>query len=80
MKIIPKLSGSIVACVSKRDGTVLKVGTASRMIGPAVIDPSHLMVGAGCGDWGVCVYLSLADAAHLRAELDRLITEHAQQG
>jgi hypothetical protein len=74
------LPGPIVTCVNKRDGTVLKVGTASRMVGPAIVDPFHLMLGAGCGDWGVCIYLTLADAARLKMELDRVITEQTERG
>jgi hypothetical protein len=80
MKNKSNLPLSIVACVNKRDGTVLKVGTASRMIGPAIVDPSHLMLGAGCGDWGVCIYLTVADAARLNVELDRLIAEQTARG
>jgi hypothetical protein len=80
MKKKSNLPLSIVACVNKCDGTVLKVGTASRMIGPAIVDPSHLMLGAGCGDWGVCIYLTVADAARLNVELDRLIAEQTARG
>ena len=76
----PRYSGSIVTCINKRDGTILKVGTASHMIGPSVVDPCHLLLGAGCGDWGVCMYLTLADAARLKTDLDRLIAEHAERG
>jgi hypothetical protein len=76
----PMRPGSIVTCVNQRDGTVLKLGTASRMIGPTLVDPFHLMLGAGCGDWGICVYLTLADAARLRVELDLVITEQANRG
>ena len=80
MTIQPTSQDSIVACVNKQDGTILKVGTAARMIGPAVVDPSHLMFGAGCGDWGVCIYLTIADAARLKSELDRLIVNQTQRG
>jgi hypothetical protein len=80
MKNELRIPGSIITCVNKRDGTVLKVGTASRMIGPAVVDPFHLMLGAGCGDWGVCIYFTLADAAKLKTDLDRLIADHAERG
>ena len=80
VKIIPEFLGSIVACVNKRDGTVLKAGTASQIIGPVIVDPTHVMLGAGCGDWGVCIYLSLADASQLKSDLDRLIAEHTQRG
>jgi hypothetical protein len=80
MKNNSKVPGSIVTCVNKRDGTLLKVGTATRMVGPAIVDPFHLMLGAGCGDWGVCIYLTLADAARLKTELDRVIAEQTERG
>jgi hypothetical protein len=70
--VIPQ---SIVACIDKEDGAVFRLGAASRMIGPTVIDASHVMVGAGCEDWGVCVYLSIADARRLHSELGRILTE-----
>jgi hypothetical protein len=76
----PRLPDSILTCVNGLDGTVLKAGTASRMIGPSSVDPLHLMLGAACGDWGVCIYLNLADAARLKTDLDRLLTEHAERG
>jgi hypothetical protein len=80
MNTEPELPRSIVACVNKRDGTVLRAGTASRLIGPAVVDPFHLMLGAGCEDWGVCIYLTVPDAVWLTAELDRLIAEQSERG
>ena len=80
MKNNVRVPNSIVTCVNKRDGTLLKVGTASRMVGPAIVDPFHLMLGAGCGDWGVCIYLTLADAARLKTELDRVISEQTERG
>jgi hypothetical protein len=80
MKSHSEVTGSIVTCVNKRDGTLLKVGTASRMVGPAIVDPFHLMLGAGCDDWGVCIYLTLADAARLKTELDRVIAEQTERG
>jgi hypothetical protein len=80
MKNNAKVPGSILTCVNKRDGTILKVGMSSRMVGPAIVDPSHLMLGAGCGDWGVCIYLTLADAARLKTELDRVISEQTERG
>ena len=80
MKKTRNLPGSIVACVNSRDGTLLKVGAVSTMIGPALVDPTHLMLGAGVDDWGVCIYLSLPDASRLRVALDRLIAEHAARG
>jgi energy-converting hydrogenase Eha subunit E len=79
MKKEPKLPDSIVTCINKRDGTLMKVGTASRMIGPAIVDPLHLMLGAGCDDFGVCIYLTLADAAKLKVELARLIADQTQR-
>jgi hypothetical protein len=80
MKNNVRLPGSIVTCVNKRDGTLLKVGTAFGLVGPAIVDPFHLMLGAGCGDWGVCIYLTLADAARLKTELDRVISEQTERG
>jgi hypothetical protein len=80
MKTEPTLPRSIVACINKRDGTVFKVGTASRLIGPTMVDPFRLVLGAGCGDWGVCIYLSLADALRLNTELERLIAEQTERG
>jgi len=72
--------GSIVACINRRDGAVLKVAAVSRMIVPALVDPFHVVFGAGCGDWSVCVYLTFADAARFNAELGQLIDEHARRG
>jgi hypothetical protein len=80
MKTEPELPRSIVACVNKRDGTVLRAGTASGLIGPTAVDPFHFMLGAGCGDWGVCIYLTVPDAVKLNAELDRLIAEQTERG
>ena len=42
-----------------------------------VIDPLHIMLGAGCGDWGMCLYLTIADAALIHSELGRLLAEHS---
>jgi hypothetical protein len=70
--VIPR---SIVACVDKEDGAVFRLGAASRMIGPTAVDGSHVMIGAGCEDWGVCAYLSFADARRLHRELGRLLQE-----
>jgi hypothetical protein len=50
------------------------------MIGPSSVDPLHLMLGAACGDWAVCLYLNLADAARLKTDLDRLLTDHTARG
>ncbi len=80
MKNGPRLPESIVTCINKRDGTLLRVGTASCMIGPAIVDPLHLMVGAGCDDFGVCIYFTLADAARLNVELARLIGDQTERG
>jgi energy-converting hydrogenase Eha subunit E len=80
MRQQPTFPDSIVACVNKPDGTVVKVGTASSMIGPALVDPTHLMLGVGCGDWGVCIYLSLADAAMLHLELGALMNDQSNRG
>ena len=80
MKRQAELPRSNIACVSKRDGTVLRVGADSRLIGPVVVDPLHVMLGAGVDDWGVCIYLTMPDAARLKVALDLLITEHAERG
>ncbi len=79
MKKKSTVPGSIIACVDKRDGTVLKVGNVSGMVTPSIVDPLHVMIGAGSRDWGVCLYLSLADAATLNAELGRLIAEQRER-
>lgn len=80
MKNEMTLPGSIIACVNNQDGTVLKAGAVSRMIGPAVVDPLHVMLGARIDDWGVCIYLTLADAARLNMELEQVIAEHTDAG
>ena len=59
---------------------MLKVGTISRLIGPAIVDPLHVMLGAGVDDWGVCIYLTMSEADRLKVALDRLIAEHAEPG
>ncbi len=79
MKKKQTVPGSIVACVSKRDGVVLKVGAVSRMFAPALVAPFQVAFGAACGDWRVCVYLTITDAARLTAELGRLIDEHTDR-
>jgi hypothetical protein len=80
MKSEPRPPRSIVACINGRDGSLLKVGTASGMIGPTMVDPFRVALGAGCGDWGVCFYLSVPDAVRLATELDRLVGEQAARG
>jgi hypothetical protein len=80
MKKKPMATGSIVACIDKHDGAIFKAAAVSHMIVPALADPFHVVFGAGCGEWGVCVYLTLADAARLNAELGHLINEHTQRG
>lgn len=80
MKKKTTVPGSIIACVDKRDGTILKVAAVSRMIVPGIADPFHIVFGAGCGDWSVCVYLTFADAARFKADLGQLIDDHAQRG
>ena len=71
---------SIVACIDKQDGAVFRLGAASRMIGPKVIDASHVMVGAGCDDWGVCAYLSIADARRLHREIGLILAGLPDRG
>jgi hypothetical protein len=38
------------------------------------------MLGAGCDDFGACIYLTLADAAKLKVELVRLIADQTERG
>ncbi len=68
-------SRSVVACVDKEDGAVFRLGSAQRIIGPNIVDSTHVMVGVGCGDWGLGVYLTLADAIRLNNDLSRLLAE-----
>ncbi len=79
MKRQAELPRSNFACVNKPDGTVLKVGTISGLIGPAAVDPLHVMLGAGVDDWGVCIYLTMSEAARLRVALDLLVAELAER-
>ena len=51
-----------------------------QIVGPTMADPLHVMVGARCGDWGVCLYLSVGDAVRLHSELGRVLAEHAERG
>ena len=74
------VSPSIVACLDRVDGSLLHVGVTSHLLEPAMIDPRHVMLGVECGDWGVCLYLTVADAARLNGELGRLLADLAERG
>jgi hypothetical protein len=74
------ISTSVVACLDRRERTVLRTETVSELVKPVVIDPLHIMLGAGCGDWGMCLYLTIADAALIHSELGRLLAEHSARG
>jgi hypothetical protein len=66
---------SMVACLRRDDGSVLRAGAATHLIAPTVQDKVHVTLGAGCGDWGVCFYLSLPDAIWLNGELARILVD-----
>jgi hypothetical protein len=70
----------MAACLDRENGSVLQSGTVSHIVKPAMIDPQRVMIGAGCGEWGLCLYLTITDAAELNARLSRLLSDHAQQG
>jgi len=74
------VSPSIAACLNGVDGSLFRVGVASHLVGPAMIDPLHVMLGVECGDWGVCLYLTVADAARLNGKLGRLLADLAEHG
>jgi hypothetical protein len=80
MNIDRTVSPSIAACLDRVDGSVVRVGVTSHLVGPAMIDPHHVMVGVECGDWGVCLYLTVADAARLNGELGEFLAELAERG
>jgi hypothetical protein len=71
---------SIAACLNRVDGSVVRAGVTSNLVGPAMIDPRHVMVGVECGDWGICLYLTVADAAKLNGELSELLADLALCG
>jgi hypothetical protein len=80
MNTDPTVSPTIVACLDRVDGSLFRVGVTSHLLEPAMIDPLHVMLGVECGDWGVCLYLTVADAARLNGELGRLLDDLAERG
>jgi hypothetical protein len=70
----PVTANSMVACIDKADGAIFRLGAATRMVGPTLVELSHVLLGAGCDDWGMCVYLTLTDARRLSTELSRLLS------
>ena len=52
----------------------------SKLVKPVVIDPFHIMLGAGSEDWGACLYLTITDAALIHGELGRVLAEHSGRG
>jgi hypothetical protein len=71
---------SMAAYLDRKKGSVLQSGTVSHIAKPIMVDPLRVMIGAGCGEWGLCLYLTITDAAELNARLSRLLSEHAEQG
>jgi len=71
---------SVVACLDRHERSVSRTGTVSHLVKPVVIDAFHVMFGAGCEDWGICLYLTMADAALVHAELGRILAEHSARG
>jgi hypothetical protein len=80
MKTHQAISPSIVACLNGHDGSVFRVGVTSHLVGPSLIDPLHIMLGVECGDWGVCLYLAVEDAARLNEKLAGLLANHSERG
>ena len=80
MKNEPRSVRSLVACVDGDDASILRSGTAFRIVWPTMVDSFHVMIGAGCGAWGVCLFLNLPDAVMLHAELGRVLSELAERG
>jgi energy-converting hydrogenase Eha subunit C len=71
---------SIVACLDRQRGSVLMTAPVSHMVQPVMIDPLHIMIGTGCGDWGLCQYLTIADAAALHAALGQILADQVARG
>ena len=71
---------SIAACLDRVQGSVFRSGTVSHLLKPSLVDPLHVVLGVGCHDWGVCMFLTVTDAAKLNAELGQLLAEHAASG
>lgn len=74
------LPRSIAACLDRVEGSVFLSGTVSHLLTPGLVDPLHIMVGAGCDEWGLCLFLTVADAAKLHVDLGRLLADHAARG
>jgi hypothetical protein len=74
MRKHPIASKSMVACIDKEDGAIFRLGAATRMVGPTLVESNHVLLGASCDDWGMCVYLTLTDALRLSNELSRLLS------
>lgn len=70
---------SMATCLNREDGSMLRTGTVSHVVKPSLVDSLHIMLGAGCDDWGVCLFLTIADAAKLSTELSRLLAMHSQK-
>jgi hypothetical protein len=75
--VIPR---SLVACVDGRERSLCRTGLVSNLVKPVVIDPFHIMLGAGSDDWGTCLYLTITDAALIHAELGRILADHSVRG
>ena len=76
----PRTFQSMAACLDRHEGSVFKAGTVSHLVQPVVMDNLHILLGAGCDDWGMCLYLTISDAAKLNAELSRLLDNHVASG
>ncbi len=76
----PLILESFVACLDRHERSVVRTGTVSHLVKPHLIDSFHIMLGAGCDDWGVCLYLTIADAALIHAELGRILADHSAKG
>ncbi len=76
----PVVPRSLVACVDGREGSLCRTGLVSKLVKPVVIDPFHIMLGAGSEDWGTCLYLTITDAALIHGELGRILAEHSARG
>ncbi len=74
------LPQSIAACLDRVEGSVFRSGAVSHLMAPVLVDPLHVIVGAGCGEWGVCLFLTIADAAKLHVELGQLLADQAARG
>ena len=76
----PLVLQSLATCLDRDGGSVLRTGLVSHLLKPVLNDSLHVIVGAGCGDWGMCLYLTIADAAKLNADLGQLLADHAARG